>query len=251
MGSVWSCANLSTHSLEQFRLICFLFVLYFVSTGVQSSILVHVLSDRAPEIEWGFGRAASGSSPRGFPHSSTRDCSTRHRGHPAGCTGRGNAKALSIGEVQQATSRRGRGHRVCHQDQRDARGSSRVGPVKAAWKPHASGTLRRHDASGQAWHTRLVGLASSSFMPLHSTTISDQPGGTFARLRYILGDDRPSQTAHLKRFLGLIATRLELLFYQSGISFLAQNNPQVDHHSLPPILRKYNPSSIPRYSKAS
>ncbi|APB33097.1 hypothetical protein GlitD10_0783 [Gloeomargarita lithophora Alchichica-D10] len=30
--------------------------------------------------------------------------------------------------------------------------------------------------------------------------ISDQPEGTFARLRYLLGGDRPSQTAHLKRF---------------------------------------------------
>ncbi len=28
--------------------------------------------------------------------------------------------------------------------------------------------------------------------------ISNQPEGTFARLRYLLGGDRPSQTAHLK-----------------------------------------------------
>lgn len=31
--------------------------------------------------------------------------------------------------------------------------------------------------------------------------ISNQPEGTFARLRYLLGGDRPSQTAHLKLFL--------------------------------------------------
>jgi hypothetical protein len=31
-------------------------------------------------------------------------------------------------------------------------------------------------------------------------TISDRAEGTFARLRYILGGDRPSQTAHLTLF---------------------------------------------------
>ena len=30
--------------------------------------------------------------------------------------------------------------------------------------------------------------------------ISEQPEGTFGRLRYILGGDRPSQTAHLTLF---------------------------------------------------
>jgi hypothetical protein len=34
--------------------------------------------------------------------------------------------------------------------------------------------------------------------------ISNQLEGTFARLRYLLGGDRPSQTAHLKLFLARI-----------------------------------------------
>ena len=38
----------------------------------------------------------------------------------------------------------------------------------------------------------------SSLMPMHSVrTVSDRPEGTFGRLRYSLGGDRPSQTAHL------------------------------------------------------
>ena len=40
--------------------------------------------------------------------------------------------------------------------------------------------------------------------------ISDHAEGTFVLLRYSLGGDRPSQTAHLKLFLALIqGTKLE------------------------------------------
>ena len=50
--------------------------------------------------------------------------------------------------------------------------------------------------------------------------ISDQPEGTFERLRYILGGDRPSQTAYQKLFLALLfeGSRLEFKLLQSGIS---------------------------------
>ena len=44
---------------------------------------------------------------------------------------------------------------------------------------------------------RLVGLAVKSLLPLHSSKISNHSEGTFGRLRYLLGGDRPSQTAHL------------------------------------------------------
>ena len=37
--------------------------------------------------------------------------------------------------------------------------------------------------------------------------VSIQPEGTFGRLRYLLGGDRPSQTAHLARSLGRITAR--------------------------------------------
>ena len=49
-------------------------------------------------------------------------------------------------------------------------------------------------------------------------TISDRSEGTFERLRYILGGDRPSQTAHLTmschQFHGV---QLEFQYYQGGI----------------------------------
>ena len=50
--------------------------------------------------------------------------------------------------------------------------------------------------------------------------ISDQPEGTFERLRYFLGGDRPSQTAYQKLFLALFfeGSRLEFKLLQSGIS---------------------------------
>ncbi len=45
---------------------------------------------------------------------------------------------------------------------------------------------------------RLVGCSqSSSLMPLHSMNNSNHSEGTFERLRYLLGGDRPSQTARL------------------------------------------------------
>ena len=40
----------------------------------------------------------------------------------------------------------------------------------------------------------------SSLMLLHSTLDNNQAEGTFERLRYLLGGDRPSQTAHLTLF---------------------------------------------------
>ena len=44
---------------------------------------------------------------------------------------------------------------------------------------------------------RLVGLAVKLLMPLHSMNDFNHSEGTFERLRYLLGGDRPSQTARL------------------------------------------------------
>ena len=40
--------------------------------------------------------------------------------------------------------------------------------------------------------------------------ISIHPEGTFGRLRYILGGDRPSQTAHQARSLDFIEVRIKI-----------------------------------------
>ena len=82
--------------------------------------------------------------------------------------------------------------------------------------------------------------------------ISDHPEGTFERLRYSLGGDRPSQTAYqkLSHALMLEGSRLELKLLQSGISTATPRNLTTSLQSLPPILHNKNPNSISSYSKA-
>ncbi len=69
--------------------------------------------------------------------------------------------------------------------------------------------------------------------------IADRAEGTFARLRYSLGGDRPSQTARLTRFLARIhSPRLDLQYCQGGISLMAPQELAPLPHSLPPMLHK-------------
>ena len=82
--------------------------------------------------------------------------------------------------------------------------------------------------------------------------ISDQPEGTFERLRYILGGDRPSQTAYQKLFLALLleGSRLEFKLSQSGISTMTPQKLTFLLQSLPPMLYKIYRIPISSYSKA-
>ena len=74
---------------------------------------------------------------------------------------------------------------------------------------------------------------------------------TFERLRYILGGDRPSQTAHLTlsqtRIHGI---RLESQQSKSGIPTAAPHPPKEVLHSVPPILCINCRDPISSYSKA-
>ena len=86
--------------------------------------------------------------------------------------------------------------------------------------------------------------------PLYQYThrlISIQPEGTFGRLRYLLGGDRPSQTAHQTLFP---LWGLEGRSGKSGISRLAPPRPESRLRSLPPILRISGPPPTPSCSKA-
>src|SRR2546427_2601077 len=82
--------------------------------------------------------------------------------------------------------------------------------------------------------------------------IANQPEGTFGRLRYILGGDRPSQTTHLtlftSRFHGEV---LEAQNTKGGISRLAPQQPKPLLHSLPPILSEESQTPISGCSKGS
>ncbi len=82
--------------------------------------------------------------------------------------------------------------------------------------------------------------------------IANRVEPTFALLRYTLGGDRPSQTAHLT----LSSTRLHGLELGSkqrkgGISTLAPRWPEPPDHRLPPILRMRCLRPISGYSKGS
>ena len=76
--------------------------------------------------------------------------------------------------------------------------------------------------------------------------ISCRTEGTFGRLRYLLGGDRPSQTAHLTLSLyQLHGTKLEFQYLKGGIPTVTPSILAYQLLSLPPILYiKYqNPMS--------
>ena len=82
--------------------------------------------------------------------------------------------------------------------------------------------------------------------------ISKQPEGTFARLRYRLGGDRPSQTTRLTMSLDpLQDPRLEIQHDKGGISRVAPPNLTAWLQSLPPILHMPNRIPLPGCSKGS
>ena len=82
--------------------------------------------------------------------------------------------------------------------------------------------------------------------------ISKQPEPTFARLRYSLGGDRPSQTTRLTLSLYLIqGHRLDARSKKGGISPLAPPNLTIRLQSLPPILHIQHQTSTLGYSKGA
>ena len=82
--------------------------------------------------------------------------------------------------------------------------------------------------------------------------IADHAEGTFVRLRYALGGDRPSQTTRLTLFTARIhGAVLEARDTKGGISRVAPQGPQSLLHSLPPILSEVPQTPISSCSKGS
>ena len=82
--------------------------------------------------------------------------------------------------------------------------------------------------------------------------VSNQPERTFARLRYSLGGDRPSQTTHLTVFHSLIqGIWLEIQCSKGGISRLAPPRLASQLQSLPPILHILSQISVSSCSKGA
>ena len=81
--------------------------------------------------------------------------------------------------------------------------------------------------------------------------ISGRAEGTFGRLRYSFGGDRPSQTARLTMSPDRIhGRRLEFQYLKSGIPRLAPHELASMFLSLPPILYIKYRNPISGYSKA-
>src|SRR5438045_9775006 len=82
--------------------------------------------------------------------------------------------------------------------------------------------------------------------------IADRAEGTFELLRYHLGGDRPSQTAHLALSAARIhGTGLEFKHNKGGVSFVGSRGPESLLHSLPPTLRMLGLNAILSCSKGS
>lgn len=85
---------------------------------------------------------------------------------------------------------------------------------------------------------------------LHTVTVRAEP--TFGRLRYPLGGDRPSQTAHLTLSpAGIHQSGLGFQQIQGGISPTAPPELASGLHSLPPILHRICRNPISGCSKGS
>ena len=83
-------------------------------------------------------------------------------------------------------------------------------------------------------------------------TISNRAEGTFARLRYILGGDRPSQTTHLTLFPPRIhGGGLEAQNTKGGIPRMTPRGLASPLHSLPPILDNESQTPTSSCSKGS
>ena len=80
--------------------------------------------------------------------------------------------------------------------------------------------------------------------------VSIRPEGTIARLRYLLGGDRPSQTTHQPRSPPGSRRGVRRDRAQSGISPSPPRSPGGPGSRLPPILRMHDPHAMASWSKA-
>ena len=82
--------------------------------------------------------------------------------------------------------------------------------------------------------------------------ISDRPEPTFARLRYSLGGDRPSQTTHhAGSRIRLHGPRLDTKDQKGGISRMPPHQLAPMLQRLPPILHSQSLVPLQSYSKGS
>ena len=100
--------------------------------------------------------------------------------------------------------------------------------------------------------SKCLSRSQAGFCHCTQRAISDRSEPTFARLRYSLGGDRPSQTARLTVSLSVIQhVRLEFQHTKGGIPTATPPQLAPWLQSFPPILHRSVQSPIQSYSKGS
>lgn len=126
---------------------------------------------------------------------------------------------------------------------------------RSSFYPLIDGPSTRDHRVTRPWFPTCSTCRSRSQAPLCPCTlraIADRAEGTFGRLRYLLGGDRPSQTAHLTLSPGTVqCPRLVPQPDQGGISPAPPPPPERGLPRLPPILRRPDQDTMPGCSKAS
>ena len=125
---------------------------------------------------------------------------------------------------------------------------------RGSFYPLSDGPSIRNHRITKSWFPTCSTCLSHSQAPLCLYTrlaIADRDEGTFERLRYSLGGDRPSQTAHLvlstHRFHGAM---LDSQYSKVGIPPLTRRNLTATLQCLPTILYMLYQEPMLSYSKA-
>ena len=136
----------------------------------------------------------------------------------------------------------------------NSRGRSACYPRRTFY-PLSDGPSTRNRRITKTWFPTCSTCRSRSQAPLCLYTlraIAKRAEGTFVRLRYCLGGDRPSQTAHLAMSRHLLqGARLETQQCRGGISRSAPRKLAPPVQSLPPILHRQCQVPIPGCSKGA
>jgi hypothetical protein len=136
----------------------------------------------------------------------------------------------------------------------DSRGGSACYPWRTFY-PLSDGPSTRNRRITKACFRTCSTCRSRSQAPFCLYTqrlITNQAEGTFARLRYNLGGDRPSQTARLTLFQNRIhGSWLDTQLPKGGISRMAPRRLAPPFQSLPPILHMTSRMPMSGYSKGA
>ena len=136
----------------------------------------------------------------------------------------------------------------------DARRRSACYPRSTFYLLSDGPSTRDHRVTRPCFHicSTYGSRSQAPLCPCTPRTIANRAEGAFGLLRYSLGGDRPSQTAHLALSPArLHGTGLGDSWRKGGISRLAPPRPKSGPQRLPPILRMRHQATVPGYSKGS